>query len=91
MKKIVCGCLGTIFYATINPKTQTMRDSGRIDVTNDAITAVLDHIQTMPNYDKRGYAGYAWAKKDNSGNIKMIVYDDTKYKLIPIEQQPSEQ
>lgn len=40
MKKIVCGCFGTIYYTEIL-KNGLMSDRNRVDVTDDAINAVI--------------------------------------------------
>lgn len=80
MKKIVCGCFGTIYYAQIL-KNGLMSDSNRIDVTDDALRAVLDHIMTMDEYKERdGFSGYEYRVGGN--NVNLVVYDNTKYKLV---------
>ena len=57
MKKIVCGCFGNIYYATIL-KDGLMSDVNRVDVTDDAIDAVFQHIVSMDKFNKEGFAGY---------------------------------
>lgn len=79
MKKIVCGCFGTIYYSTIL-KNGLMSDKDRVDVTDDAITAVADHILSMDT-KKTGFSGYTFNKKDG-GEICLCVYDMSKYKLV---------
>lgn len=53
MKKIVCGCFGNIYYATIL-KDGLMSDVNRVDVTDDAIDAVFQHIISMDKFDREG-------------------------------------
>ena len=43
MKKLVCGCFGNIYYATIL-KNGIMSDKDRVEVTDDALTSVLYHL-----------------------------------------------
>lgn len=80
MKKIVCGCFGTIYYAQIL-KNGLMSDSNRIDVTDDALLAVLDHIMAMDEYKERdGFSGYEY--RIGEKNVNLVVYDKSKYKLV---------
>lgn len=79
MKKLVCGCFGTIYYSTIL-KNGLMSDRDRVDVTDDAIAAVTDHILSMDT-KKTGFSGYTFSKKDG-GEICLCVYDRNKYKLV---------
>ena len=82
MKKLVCGCFGKIYYAEIL-KNGLMSDRNRVDVTDDAITAVMDHIMSMEEYKERdGFSGYEYGKKTGDGSIIIAVYDNTKYKLV---------
>jgi len=80
MKKLVCGCFGNIYYATIL-KDGLMSDRGRVDVTDDAINAVIDHLHSMELYEKEGHSGYDIPKKDG-GEIRLRLYDADKYKLV---------
>lgn len=81
MKKIVCGCFGTIYYAEIL-KNGLMSDRNRVDVTDDAINAVIQHIMTTTEYKKNnGFAGYDYNKKDG-GLIEIAVFDKDKYRLV---------
>lgn len=81
MKKLVCGCFGTIYYAKIL-KNGLMSDVDRVDVTDDAITAVIDHIMSMKEYKENdGFSGYDYNKL-NGGQIEIAVFDKDKYKLV---------
>lgn len=80
MKKLVCGCFGTIYYATIL-KNGLMSDANRVDVTDDALQAVINHIIMMQEYKKNdGFSGYTYNKKDG-GKISLVVIDNDKYKI----------
>lgn len=84
MKKLVCGCFGTIYYAQIL-KNGMMSGSNREDVTDDALTAVIDHIMSMKEYkDNNGFSGYEYGKKDG-GKITLCVYDNANYALVSRE------
>lgn len=85
MKKLVCGCFGNIYYATIL-KDGLMSDRGRVELTDDAINAVIDHLHSMELYEKEGYSGYDIPKKDG-GEIRLRLYDADKYKLVRKEEQ----
>ena len=76
MKKLVCGCFGTIYYAEIL-KNGTMSSTNRTECTDDAIRAVMEHIMAMPEYDKQNnFAGYVYSKKDGNGKVTICVFDE---------------
>lgn len=80
LKKIVCGCFGTIYYAQVL-KNGLMSDSNRENVTDDALLAVLQHIMSMKEYEERdGFSGYEY--KFGDSRINLVAYDKSKYKLI---------
>lgn len=60
MKKLVCGCFGTIYYATIL-KSGIMGNQ-RVDVTKDAINAVAEHMmqEAKLNKDNPGTWCFRW-------------------------------
>lgn len=80
MKKLVCGCFGHIYYATIL-KDGIMSPKGRVDVTDDAIDAVMNNIMTLDGFDKDSTAGYEVKAKDGRTFI-LSLYDKDKYKLV---------
>lgn len=65
MKKLVNTPLSnTIWWATVNDKNGTMNTSTRVDVTDNAIDVVVNHIIMMKEYKERdGYSGYSFTKK----------------------------
>lgn len=82
LKKIVCGCFGTIYYAQIL-KNGLMSDSNRENVTDDALLAVLQHIMSMNEYKERdGFSGYEY--KIGGSHVNLVAYDKSKYKLVKI-------
>lgn len=84
MKKLVCGCFGTIYYATIL-KDGWMSDKDRVDLTDEAIDAVFQHIISMDRFEKEGFAGYDIPGKDKTNEVRLCVYDKSKYELKPIK------
>lgn len=80
MKKIVCGIFGNIYYATIL-KNGIMSDRDRVDVTDEAIDAVFQHIVSMEKFDTKGFAGYIIPKKKSDGEVCFCVFDTDKYEL----------
>ena len=81
MKKVVCGCFGTIYYAQIL-KNGLMSSDNRIDITDDALSAVLDHIMQMDGYKENdGFCGYDY-KTINNGTVCLAGFDKSKWKLV---------
>jgi hypothetical protein len=83
MKKLVNTPLSnTIWWATVNDKNNTMNTSTRVDVTDNAIDVVVQHIIGMKEYKERdGYSGYSFTKK-NGGTMTLCVIDEDKYKIV---------
>jgi len=84
MKKLVCGCFGTIYYATIL-KDGVMSGKDRIELTDDAIDAVFQHLISMDKFEKEKFAGYDILTKDKANEVRLCVYDKSKYELKPIK------
>ena len=84
MKRVVCGSFGNIYYAKILGGG-LMSDTDRVEVTEDAITAVIDHITLMEDYKKNdGFSGYEYDKR-GGGSVVLAVYDTDKYKVVKKE------
>lgn len=87
MKKLVCGSLGTIYYATLL-KDGKMSLSGRVEMTDDALNAVIQHIMCLPDYQKNnGFAGYVYNKKDG-GHITLCLFDNDTHKILNTVDEP---
>lgn len=84
MKKIVCGCFGTIYYARIL-KSGVMSDIDRVDVTDDAINAITDHLAMLDSFTKTKFSGYE-IKTHDGKKLMLDLYDMDKYKLVPIKE-----
>lgn len=76
MKKLVCGTFGTIYYARIR-KNGLMSYTNRVDVTDDAIKAVLIHLMSQTEYHKDGYFGYQY----DDASASIIAFDPKRYVL----------
>lgn len=86
MKKLVNTPLtNTIWWATVNENNGTMNTSTRIDVTDNAIQSVLDHIMMMDGFKDNGFAGYTYSRKDNCGDLTICAIDSRKMKIVTIE------
>ena len=86
MKKLVNTPLtNTIWWATVNEHNGTMNTNTRIDVTDNAVQSVLDHIMMMDGFKERGFAGYTYSRKDNSGDLTLCAIDENKMKVVTIE------
>lgn len=77
MKKLVCGCFGTIYYAEI--RKEGVMSGNRVDVTDDALSAVLSHIMSKKEYD--GYCGYEYKTSDGK-SVVLCVYDKDNFKVV---------
>ena len=78
-RKIVCGSHGTIYWANILDSGK-MSESKRVDVTDDAISAVTEHIMKMPEFVESGAAGYAF-DLNAGGSVKIMAFDADKFEL----------
>lgn len=86
MKRLVNTPLSnTIWWATVNENNGTMNTSTRIDVTDNAIQSVLDHIMMLDGFKEGGFAGYNYNRKDNRGELTLCAIDSNKMKVITIE------
>ncbi len=68
-----------IYYATIL-KDGIMSTNGRVELTDEAIDAVFQHIISMEKFSKEGFSGYDIPKK-TGGKVCLCVFDKDKYEL----------
>ena len=80
MKKLVCGTFGTIYYAQML-KNGLMSDTNRVNVTDDAIQAVLTHLMLSTEYKKEWYFGYEY-RLASGEKVCMMAYDPKRYVLV---------
>ena len=82
-KHVVCGVFGTIYYANIL-KDGMMSDRGRVDITDEAIRAVTQHMMETDDYDDSGNVTYTFPLK-NGGKVCLATYDPRLFDLTPIK------
>ena len=86
MKKLVVTPISnTIYWATINEKNNTMNTNTRIDVTDNAIDVVFEHIASLEGFDKEGFAGYEFPKKDSDDTAILCAFKTDKITYITKE------
>lgn len=77
MKKLVTTPItNTIWWATVNEEKGTMNTSTRVDVTENAILAVLEHLKNIDMTEKKGFSGYVYDKNDKNGTLTIAAYDE---------------
>ena len=80
MKKlIVTPITGNIYWATVDDKRH-MVTGNKVDVTDNAVECVLDHLMRNEQFKLEGQFGYTWDKKDGS-TVTLIAIDDS-YGLV---------
>jgi hypothetical protein len=82
MKKLVTTPLtNTIWWATVN-EDKGMITGNRVDVTDDAINAVFQHLINMDNFKEKGFAGYEIPRKEDDSFITICVFDSRRHICI---------
>jgi hypothetical protein len=77
MKKLVTTPLSnTIWWATVNEEKGTMNTNTRVDVTDNAINAVLEHLLNMNIPENKGFSGYVYDKKNGDGTVTIAAFDE---------------
>ena len=83
MKKLVTTPLtNTIWWATVNEKNGTMNTDTRIDVTDNAIDAVIQHLTNMKDFIDKGFAGYEISKKDSDEYATIAAFKSTTHVCV---------
>ena len=87
MRKLVCTPISnTIYWATVNEKKGTMNTETRIDVTDNALDVVFEHITSLEGFNKDGFAAYEFARKDGDAPAMLCVFDSRKVTFIDKEE-----
>ena len=88
VKKIVCDSKsGKIYDAEIVAPGKMDYTWTRV-ATNECINAVAEHLlYEMKKYNGFGAAGYEWPKAEGEGHYRLVLFDDTKYRLQEIEEE----
>ena len=83
MKKLVTTPLSnTIWWATVNEKNRTMNTSTRVDVTDNAIDAVFQHLINLEGFKEKGFAGYEIPKKNSDETVTMAVFSNDTHVCV---------
>lgn len=90
MRKIVCGGFGNIYDAEIL-KSGKMSSRNIREVTEECIDAVVEHLQCLSVIKNKDIVSYRYPKIKGDGNYNLVVYDDTKYKIVPICEKINEE
>ena len=83
MRKIVCGYFGNIYDAEIL-KSGKMSSKNRREVTKECIDAVAEHLQCLALIENTDIVSYRYPKGEGDGYYNLVVFDDTKYKLVKV-------
>ena len=83
MKKLVTTPLSnTIWWATVNEKSGTMNTSTRVDVTDNAVDAVFQHLINLEGFTENGFAGYEIPKKNSNEPVTMAVFSNNTHVCV---------
>lgn len=83
MKKLVTTPLSnTIWWATVNEKKGTMNTDTRIDVTDNAIDAVFQHLTNLEGFEENGFAGYEIPKKNSEESATIAVFKNDTHVCV---------
>lgn len=82
MKKLVTTPLSnTIWWATVNEE-KGMITGNKVDVTDNAIDAVFQHLMNMDGFSENGFAGYEIPKKNSEDTVMMAVFSNDTHVCI---------
>ena len=81
MKKLVTGCFGNIYYATLL-KNGVMSDKDRVELTDDALTAVLYHLTSQSGFEENGFAGYEYPQKNSDKLTTLCAFTNDSHVCV---------
>lgn len=82
MKKLVTTPLSnTIWWATVNEEKGIITGN-KVDVTDQAIDAVFQHLMNMDGFSENGFAGYEIPKKNSEETVTMAVFKNDTYVCV---------
>lgn len=84
MKKLVTTPLSnTIWWATVDEKKGIISNSKtKVDVTDNAIDAVFQHLINLDGFEEKGFAGYEIPKKDSDEFVTLAVFDSETHVCV---------
>lgn len=83
-KKLVCTENGRILYGTVL-KSGLVSSKDSIDLTDDAISCVTEHLVKQDNFLKHRIGGYSIPKSDGKGSGTLAFIDNEVYEINPKE------
>ena len=86
MRKLVITPDNTIYWATVNEKNNTMNENTRVDVTDNAIDVVFDHLANLEGFREDGFAAYELSKTDGKDiSAFLCVFDSNRVTFVTRE------
>ena len=82
-KLVVTPLTKTIWWATVNEAKHIIVGNNKVDVTDDAIEAVLDHFMLDDAFKNKGFSGCVYDKNDG-GTLSLCAYDE-RYVVVKKE------
>lgn len=82
MKKLVVTPLSnTIWWATVDEE-KGMITGNKVDVTDNAVDAVFQHLMGLEGFAENGFAGYEIPKKDSEETVTMAVFSNDTHVCV---------
>lgn len=82
MKKLVVTPLSnTIWWATVNEE-KGMITGNKVDVTDNAVDAVFQHLMGLEGFEEKGFAGYEIPKRDSDETVTMAVFSNDTHVCV---------
>ena len=82
MKKLVVTPLtNTIWWATVNEE-KGMITGNKVDVTDNAVDAVFQHLTGLEGFAEKGFAGYEIPKKNSEETVTMAVFSNDTHVCV---------
>ena len=82
MKKLVVTPLSnTIWWATVNEE-KGMITGNKVDVTDNAVDAVFQHLMGLEGFEEKGFAGYEIPKRNSDETVTMAVFSNDTHVCV---------
>ena len=82
MKKLVVTPItNTIWWATVNEE-KGMITGNKVDVTDNAVDAVFQHLMGLEGFEEKGFAGYEIPKRDSDETVTMAVFSNDTHVCV---------
>lgn len=84
-KLVVSPDTNIIWFAKVNEESHRMSHY-RVDVTESALKAVVDHLANKKEYKDVRCSGYVYSKAMEDGKIALALYDVDKFTVVKSEE-----